>query len=379
MALFRLKKFKTNESFRKLFALFLLVFALTQVLYNLFRIPSRGGDNWGTGEWLINYGGGFIRRGFFGEILLNLPFTGAYTLWMLIVFQSWLFLIIWVYFVKTLARLNYEWPYIAIICSPFALCFIAWDRYLYVRKEILGIAILVLIANKITCKSYSRKLFLVLIHFLYAVAVFSSEVNLTLLPGMIYLVSVYCKKTIDLFHSFVLVALSLSAVLVSLIYPGDKSASKSICKKIIDDQLSESSNCMGSVSIIGMPIKEMVSTLIGNYPSNFAYLFIGLIALLPLILSSWITQNILWFYFMVLGVLPLFLIGWDYGRWIFILTMEITICLTLTKNTFGNKFFSSPINTVIYTFAIGTGHTGDPLKNGWVSGFSSLLRRIMNF
>ena len=198
MDLFRLKKIKTSESFRKLFALFLLVFALIQVLYNLFRIPSRGGDNWGTGEWLINYGGGFIRRGFFGEILLNLPFTGAYTLWMLIVFQSWLFLIIWVYFVKTLARLNYEWPYIAIICSPFALCFIAWDRYLYVRKEILGIAILVLIANKITCKSYSRKLFLVLIHFLYTVAVFSSEVNLTLLPGMIYLVSVYCKKTIDL-------------------------------------------------------------------------------------------------------------------------------------------------------------------------------------
>ncbi len=136
---------------------------------------------------------------------------------------------------------------------------------------------------------------------------------------------------------------------------------------------------MGAVSIIGMPIKEMISILIGSYPASFAYLLIGFIALLPLFLSSWIAQNLLWFYFMVLGVLPLFLIGWDYGRWIFILTMEITICITLTKNTFGNKFFSSPINTVIYTFAIGTGHTGDPLKNGWVSGFSSILRRIMNF
>jgi hypothetical protein len=379
MTLFRLKKLKNSEGFRKLFALLLLVFALIQFLYNLFRIPSRGGDNWGTGEWLINYGGGFIRRGFFGEILLNLPFTGAHTLWALIVFQSWLFLMIWVYFVKTLARLNYEWPYIAIICSPFSLCFLAWDRYLYARKELLGIAILVLIAYKITYKSYSGKFFLVLIHVLYTIAVFSSEVNLTLLPGMIYLISVYCKKTIDLFHGFVLVAISLLAVLVSLIYSGDKSASKSICKKIINDQLDESSNCMGAVSIIGMPIHEMVSILIGSYPASFAYLLIGLIALLPLILSSWITQNFLWFYFMVLGVLPLFLIGWDYGRWIFILTMEITICLTLTKNTFSNRFFSSPINTVVYTFAIGTGHTGDPLKNGWVSSFSSLLRRIINF
>jgi hypothetical protein len=284
-----------------------------------------------------------------------------------------------VYFVKALARLNFEWPYIAIICSPFALCFLAWDRYVYVRKEILGIAILVLIAYRITCDSYSRKLFLVLIHILYAVAVFSSEVNLTLLPGMIYLISVYCKKTVDFFHGFVLVAISLSAVLVSLIYPGDKSASQNICKKIIDDGLDESSNCMGSVSIIGMPIHEMVSTLIGNYPSNFAYLLIGLIALSPLILSNWINQNLLWFYFMALAVLPLFIIGWDYGRWIFILITEITICVTLSKSTFGNKIFSSPMNTIIYTFALGSGHTGDPLKNGWLSGLSSLLRRIMNF
>lgn len=379
MALPREKKPKTYESYRKLFALFLLFFALIQVQSNLFKIPSRGGDNWGSGEWLINYGGGFVRRGLFGEILLNLPFTGTHTLWILITFQSGLFLTIWMYFVKTLIRLNFEWHYIAIICSPFALCFLAWDRYLYVRKEILGIAVLILIAYKITGNSQPRKLFLVLIHILYTIAVFSSEVNLTLLPGMIYLISVYRKKKIDLFHSFVLVSISLLAVLVSLFYPGDKLTSLDICKKIINDGLNESLNCMGSVSIIGMPVNQMVSTLISSYPSSFIYLFIGLIALMPLILSSWINKNLLWFYFMVVSVSPLFLIGWDYGRWIFILVTEITICVTLTKSTFDNKFFSSPINTLIYTFAIGSGHTGDPLKNGWLSGLSSLLRRIMNF
>ena len=64
LILSKFKKLKKSESFRKSFALLLLVFALIQFLYNLFRIPGRGGDNWGTGEWLINYGGGFIRRGF---------------------------------------------------------------------------------------------------------------------------------------------------------------------------------------------------------------------------------------------------------------------------------------------------------------------------
>jgi len=376
--LFEIKKTIYSKNFRKLISFFLLTFALIQFLYNLFRIPSRGGDNWGTGEWLINYGGGFIRRGLLGEILLNLPFTGALTLWMLIVFQSGLFLIIWIFFIKTLFRLDFEWPYIALICSPFALCFLAWDRYLYARKEILGIAILVLIASRIVSNSNSSKLFLILIHVLYTVAVFSSEVNLTILPGIIYLISLYCKKTIDYFNSFILAAISLAAVLVSLIYPGDKLASQNVCKKIIDDQLNELTNCMGSVSIIGMPVSEMVSTLIGNYPSNFIYLFIGLIALSPLIQSSWIHQNLYWFFFMTLGVLPLFLIGWDYGRWIFILVTEITICVTLTKDKIGNKFFATPIYTFVYTFMIGIGHTGDPLKNGWVSAFSSLLRKVTN-
>ncbi len=379
MALLKENKIKNNEGIRKLFALFLLVFVLIQVINNLYRILNRGGDNWGSGEWLINYGGGFIRRGLFGEILLNLPFTGAQTLWVLFVFQSGLFFIIWLYFVKTLARFNFEWSYIAILCNPFALCILAWDEYVFVRKELLGIAVLVLIADRINRDSIPRKLFLVSIHVFFALAVFSSEVNLTLLPGLIYLISIYSRKTVNFFHSFILVVISLSSILVSLIYPGDKLAAQNICKKIVDDGLDASSNCMGSVSIIGMPIKEMVSTLIGNYPSNFTYLIIGLIALFPLIRSNWINQNLLWFYFMLLGVSPLFFIGWDYGRWIFIFITEISICITLTKSPVGHKFFSSPINTVIYTFMLGAGHTGDPLKNGWLSGLSSLYRRIKNF
>ena len=43
---------------------------------------SNGGNGWKTGDWLINYSDGFIRRGFMGSILYAISDKGIPLLWL---------------------------------------------------------------------------------------------------------------------------------------------------------------------------------------------------------------------------------------------------------------------------------------------------------
>ena len=54
----------------KYFKIYLLVIFISSVLLlsNKFLHPT----DWTTSEWLINYQGGFVRRGFAGEILYQM-------------------------------------------------------------------------------------------------------------------------------------------------------------------------------------------------------------------------------------------------------------------------------------------------------------------
>ena len=49
------------------FFIFLSIFSLTKLFDNSINL-----DAWEYGEWLINYQYGFVRRGFFGEVIYQL-------------------------------------------------------------------------------------------------------------------------------------------------------------------------------------------------------------------------------------------------------------------------------------------------------------------
>ena len=52
-------------------------FAYLQITIRMIDVAVQNGHNWATGEWLINYAGGFVRRGLTGSILTSLPYSSS--------------------------------------------------------------------------------------------------------------------------------------------------------------------------------------------------------------------------------------------------------------------------------------------------------------
>ena len=53
-----------------------------------------GGQSWKTGDWLINYEGGFVRRGLIGQVLYYFSGLGISLLWLTFTIQVIIYLII---------------------------------------------------------------------------------------------------------------------------------------------------------------------------------------------------------------------------------------------------------------------------------------------
>ena len=65
-------------------------------IFNIIANKSYTEDNWTIGEWLINYQGGFVRRGFGGELIYYLStifkISPIYLIWIVSII-SYIFLI----------------------------------------------------------------------------------------------------------------------------------------------------------------------------------------------------------------------------------------------------------------------------------------------
>ena len=90
------------------------------------------------GDWLINYSGGFTRRGFFGETVI---FLSNFLSVNLIYLTYFFFCILYVYFVfllfKIISKTNFSFLKLIIVFSPATFLFAFYDPLAAGRKEFL--------------------------------------------------------------------------------------------------------------------------------------------------------------------------------------------------------------------------------------------------
>jgi hypothetical protein len=362
-------------------SLFLLFSSLILTITNLLNTIVYGGNNWGIGEWLINYNGGLVRRGLVGQIILASQLNGTSLISLIVSIQISLYLVVWIYLMKILIKNNFSWPFVALICNPLGICFIGWDQFVLIRKEFIGLASMIVLSLYIRGKP-SHKGFLILFYILFTLAIFSSEVNLVLLPGIVFLLRYESDSRWMKFFSkeiFLLGFLVCSSILTSFFFKGDKNIAQSVCKKIIDSGLDPEKNCRGAVDVLGMSFSSMLSTLSSSYPAYLFYFVFLLLAVMPFSIISSDKLNGLWILAIFAGTLPLYFIAWDYGRWIFIFIVEITICLSITEVRVRNNSMFNSRSTSIYLLLWGSGHGGNPLENGWIGAMPTLIRKFFGF
>lgn len=125
-----------------LFAASVLVLAWLKIVYHAWT-ASRVVEPWTVGDWLINYGGGFVRRGASGELLSLLALQGEQVVWLLFLLKSLACLLPFSVAGLFLWRQRHrpEPALLLIILAPAGLLFAALDPLAGGRKEILLVAL----------------------------------------------------------------------------------------------------------------------------------------------------------------------------------------------------------------------------------------------
>lgn len=359
----------------KLVAYPTLIFASLVIITRTVEIFQEGGHAWGVGEWLINYNGGFVRRGLMGQILLSSANDRNASLAILVCFQFALVGYVSFFVLQFFLQKKFSWWGVAIALNPAGLLAIAWDSNLLIRKEWLGLAILVWLAKKdMAVNTKSRFAILV---FLFSASLLSSEVNLAFILPICYLLSRSEYPSDRILKILIIILMSFSALTLILVtkFHGDAEVSRRVCDLVRENGFSVNLNCDGAISALSLSLTDALGHFKSDYPGYFFYFILLFVAFIPIYFSSWYRANRKWTISMFLGVVPLFLVAWDYGRWIFIFVVSISICMAASRVTRPTKYWRW-YQAIAFIAFWGVSHGGNPVNNGMISLIGTVLRLL---
>jgi len=360
--------------FRIIFSNFLLVIGLYLVIKRLYWVMALGGHPWASGEWLINYSSGFIRRGLFGTLILALTRDPEIILLLLFLFNVVLFFAVWSFFYWGLIVNKFSWISMLLVLNPAGVLFIAWDENLFIRKELIGLicVIMLVVSQKL---NLCTKTIIFFGSILYVVSLFIGEINLFYLPAVIYLI---LKSNLKYFRAICIVLVAFSAIiafLLSINFNGNYEISQKICDDLEARGFQDNKVCTGAILSLGIEFKEALMTNQSNLKTNLLFILVFIAVISPILYFSEFNGKFRPLFLSVFCIAPLFFIAWDYGRWIFMI-YTLYISLILPSNTIlksQNRFIG--IFVVVFTLSFGFAHTGgNPIDNGWIGALPSLLK-----
>ena|GEM_PF-693110 len=300
-------------------------------------------DTWNTSDWLINYQGGFVRRGLIGELLYQL----SHNLHLCSLTAAVYFVQISAYILCTVGLVvlifhkKSVWlPWI--LLSPVGFVFVLYERIMHYpkhldngqivfwklvggeRKEILLFLALVLLGTaSVTRIARWRWVQIVLGLAVYFVFLFSWEGGVLFLPILLVLLghSAQLKTKESLLRlQWTVGALAVAGALIQIGFHGNLAASQAICSSVQNGHLPARA-CLGAINNLSVGARVELSTVVHNFPYYSWYLLSATLALLPFVLSGWLRRNWNFFLTMTVCMIPLYLVGTDYGRWIHIWIM----------------------------------------------------------
>lgn len=326
---------------RTLFFLFLLalnVYCIKNALWNI-----RHQDGWSMGDWLINYHGGFIRRGLTGAFLLGAcRLLRLNVFWTLAAVQLGLYITLGVA-VWRLVRSS-QWPQwmLFALFSPATLLFPVREFPEAYRKEellLVGLAWLLLALQR---REMLRWLSPVLAVFAGA-CVLSHEGLICYFPyGVAALYAGFRSVRRTLTVAALPLATSLVCFAFSAAHPGNAHLADEVCRGVGFKQLNPlPSACDGAISYLAYDkqhARQMVSSLALQRHYFRIYPVVALLAALPLLaggFSLWRApaerRSLLGiaaaFLISAVGSIPLFVYAFDWNRWIYIHAFCLTLLL----------------------------------------------------
>jgi len=316
-------------------------------------------NGWIITDWLLNFKGGFIRRGlsgFFMFILADLIKLDIKTLVFFV--QSLLYLGYMIFFFFLFFGKKINGWFLILLLLPTTLRFSIFDKMTIGRKEIILFFIFnffLLIQEKNLLNSFFKTFF-----FLMAfVGTLFHELFFFYTPYFIFASYLKCKldnKTFNPHHSLFIISGSFLSVLVLILFGQpinnflicDYLLSKGLNKNICSGILAFSEN----FTVVDVWLFAKSNNYFWYYSRN---LFLSLLPFLLFIKSIKsriisVRKFLLIFSFLFSFSLPLFLLALDWGRWIYIHLMLLMFVSTLLLKKYYFNFRSRDINKNIFSY-----------------------------
>tara|TARA_B110000467_G_scaffold159066_1_gene176106 strand:- start:249 stop:1403 length:1155 start_codon:yes stop_codon:yes gene_type:complete len=316
-----------RKNFFKVYISLIFFFSII-ILYNKFLHPT----DWTTSEWLINYHGGFIRRGLIGELLLQInQFINVNPRYLVYIFEILLLSSYYYLIINFFKKINFSPILILVIFSPLAFVYPVAEAETLARKEILLFCIYIIFLSSLILKNLKLTYFVIIIliplmnlvwdgilfYMPFFIFSFINQNNNLKLKKLIYFLISFIPYLITTY-----ILLHTRATEDSLLL---------MCEAIKEP-------CFGSMSFLDKPLSNNINYVVSRFKIEYLirYSFIFIICFYPIFNLFKKNKKILFVQY-VICVLPtfvLFYIGYDWGRYLNILYIFslLTIIFFIKKN-----------------------------------------------
>ena len=301
-------------------------------------------------DWLINYQGGFIRRGLPGEFfyqlykLTNIPLD-------LIVFisVSLMYVFFAVNFIKIISKIKLNFLNVLIIFSPLSFLYPVMEQKVSGRKDIIFLFLVTLLATFLDKIKFEHQKYVIIFFVLISAFSHTGFVVFTPIFFLLFIIANYKNTLSKIFKELIIISF-FSIILLILILFNTSIDNQSIFK-ICDSIKNFLPNCGQDdyIETVSWSLKYAIELndklwIKENYASFYTLTF--LFANAPLIYAfyksklnkkySFILNPIFIFIFINLMSLPIYFVGVDYGRYINITYLSLLIFYFKALST---KFF----------------------------------------
>ena len=352
-------------------------------------------------DWLINYQGGFVRRGLIGEFLYQIHSILSIRLDILIFLTvSLLYIFFYKNFLTIIKTLKYHFLNLLIVFSPLSFFWPVMEEKASGRKGVLYLFLLTVTALQIKKINFYKQKYLII--FFSAIVVFSHTGFLFLLPFFL-LVLVFSnknKKFKIVLKEMLIIISSWLLFLIILINNTivEQEQIELICNSVAKF-VRKDCTTIGYISTLSWSLElnlELKKSLWMREYYNLFFSIAFLVSFLPLLIIlynskfvNYKTINVVFFYVLfLLSTFPLYYLGVDYGRYLHLTYMssiivyaialrnKVIIFLPKKKSLITNINFKPKILVVIiflYGFTFTVPHC---CNNNFKFNYKNLVSKI---
>ncbi len=367
----------------------LVVLSSVIVIVGLVIRKAAGGDPWQQGDWLINYTAGFVRRGLFGHGVYFLDQALPLSLsTILFIIQITILLLFLFAALLLFLRTPVSFPVLMVAVSPAFLFFPLWDFQGGLRKDLLALTIFAWMAvwsRRSLTAPIERALFLGTWAVFPAFLAFNHEGLIFFFPMMFVVFWMIAQELSFSTRQRVLVtgaAIVLTAVptLLAFLFPGNEAQAQAICESVQPSGF-RPRVCWGAIEFLGWDLSrglELTASV-----ASLWFLPAALLALVPFFFFRFSPQVLIFAGVAMVATIPAFILGGDWGRWIYLYVSIASIGVFRLVGTSGIRVWQParalPTGLLIALFVIyaSSWHLPHCCATNLQPGVLKLLERII--